>query len=105
MDRIFRTFIDSLRGNADVPALGTAMTGIAAALDLGTFAYLYAGRQSNAEVKLISNYPTAWTSHYLARGYEEIDPVIDRTVRTREPFQLGEPGADVVEHDGHKVRA
>lgn len=89
MDRVFRTFIDSLHSNADIPALGTAMTGIAAALDLGAFAYLFAGRQSNAEVKLISNYPTAWTSHYLANGYEEIDPVIDRAVRTREPFQWG----------------
>ncbi|MBZ0261357.1 MAG: autoinducer binding domain-containing protein, partial [Hyphomicrobiales bacterium] len=89
MDRIFRTFIDSLNSNADVPALRTAMTEIAAALDLGTFAYLFAGSQSDAEVKLISNYPTAWTSHYLANGYEEIDPVIDRVVRTREPFQWG----------------
>ncbi|MBZ0260818.1 MAG: autoinducer binding domain-containing protein, partial [Hyphomicrobiales bacterium] len=89
MDRVFRTFIDSLYSNTDIPALGTAMTGIAAALDLGTFAYLFVGRQSNAEVKLISNYPTAWTSHYLANGYEEIDPVIDRVVRTREPFQWG----------------
>jgi DNA-binding CsgD family transcriptional regulator len=89
MDRVFQTFIDSLYSSADIPALGTAMTGIAAALDLGTFAYLFAGRQSNAEVKLISNYPTAWTSHYLANGYEEIDPVIDRAVRTCEPFQWG----------------
>ena len=89
MDRVFQTFIDSLYGNADIPALGTAMSGIAAALDLGTFAYLFARRQPNAEVKLISNYPTAWTSHYLANGYEEIDPVIDRAVRTCEPFQWG----------------
>jgi DNA-binding CsgD family transcriptional regulator len=89
MDRVFQTFIDSLYSNADVPALATAMTGITAALDLGTFAYLFAGRQSNAEVKLISNYPTAWTSHYLANGYEEIDPVIERAVGTCVPFQWG----------------
>lgn len=89
MERIFRTFIDSLYSNADIPALGTAMTGIAAALDLGTFAYLFAGRQPSAEVKLISNYPTAWTSHYMANGYEDIDPVIDKAVRTCEPFQWG----------------
>lgn len=89
MDRVFRTFIDSLHGNADVPALGTAMTEISAALDLGTFAYLSAGRASNAQVKLISNYPTSWTSFYLANGYQDIDPVIDRAVRTREPFQWG----------------
>ncbi len=89
MDRIFRTFIDSIHSNADVPALGFAMTELAAAFDLGTFAYLFAGYQPNAEVRLISNYPTPWTSHYLANGYEKIDPVIDRVGRTREPFQWG----------------
>lgn len=89
MDRIFQTFIDSLHSNADVSALRIAMTEIAMALDLGTFAYLFAGSRYNAEVKLISNYPSAWTSHYLANGYEDIDPVIDRAVRTCEPFQWG----------------
>jgi LuxR family transcriptional regulator, activator of conjugal transfer of Ti plasmids len=102
MDRVFRTFIDALHANADVAALGTAMTGIAAALDLGAFAYLFAGRRSDAEVKLISNYPAAWTSHYLARRYEEIDPVIDKAAQSREPFQWGceywyrQPGAQQI---------
>jgi len=63
MDRVFRAFIDSLYSNADVPTLRIAMSEIAASLDLGIFAYLFAGRQSNADVKLISNYPAAWTSH------------------------------------------
>jgi LuxR family transcriptional regulator, activator of conjugal transfer of Ti plasmids len=89
MDHVFRTFIDSLHTNTDVPALEIAMTGIAAAFDLGAFAYLFAARQSHAEVKLISNYPTAWTSLYLAKGYEEIDPVIDKALQTHEPFQWG----------------
>jgi len=89
MDLIFRAFIDSLHSNAEIPALRTAMTEIAAALDLGTFAYLFAGYQHNAEVRLISNYPTAWTSHYLANGYEDVDPVIERSRRTREPFEWG----------------
>jgi LuxR family transcriptional regulator, activator of conjugal transfer of Ti plasmids len=89
MDRIFRTFIDSLYSNADVPALRMAMTEITVALDLGTFAYLFAASAPNAQVKLISNYPTSWTSFYLANDYEEIDPVIDMVRQTREPFQWG----------------
>lgn len=89
MDHFFRTFVDSIHSNADIPALGTAMTEVSAALDIGSFAYLFAGRQSNAEVKLISNYPTEWISHYLANGYEKIDPVVDRAVQSREPFQWG----------------
>lgn len=89
MDHVFRTFVDSLHGNADIRTLGSAMTEISGALDLSAFAYLYAGRRPNAEVKLISNYPTAWTSHYMANGYEKIDPVLDRAGQTREPFQWG----------------
>jgi LuxR family transcriptional activator of conjugal transfer of Ti plasmids len=89
MDRTFRTFIDRLHGNADVPALRMALTEITTALDLGTFAYLFAARAPNAQVKLISNYPTSWTSLYLANDYDEIDPVIDMVRQTREPFQWG----------------
>lgn len=89
MDHVFRAFADSLYGNTDIRTLGSAMAEIAEAFDLGAYAYLYAARQPNAEVKLISNYPTAWTSHYLANRFEEIDPVIDRVVRAREPFQWG----------------
>jgi LuxR family transcriptional regulator, activator of conjugal transfer of Ti plasmids len=89
MNRIFRNFIDSLNSNADIPTLGTAMTEVAAALDLGVFAYLFAGPQHNAEVKLISNYPIAWTSHYLVNDYQKIDPVIERAGQILEPFQWG----------------
>jgi len=89
MNRIFRAFIDSLHSNADIPALKIAMTEIAEALDLGAFAYLFAGCQPNAEVRLISNYPIAWTSYYMANGYDEIDPVIDKSGQTHEPFQWG----------------
>lgn len=89
MDRIFRTFVDSLHSNPDVPALRIAMTEIATALDLGTFAYLFAANAPSAQVKLISNYPISWTSLYLANDYEEIDPVIQMVGQTREPFQWG----------------
>ena len=89
MDRVFRTFIDSLHCNADIPALETAMTGIAMALDLGSFAYLFAARAPNAQAKLISNYSPSWTSLYLSNGYEAIDPVIAMVRQTREPFQWG----------------
>ncbi len=89
MDRVFQTFIDSLHSNADVPALRNAMIEVAAALDLGTFAYLFAACAPNAQVMLISNYPTSWTSLYLANDYEQIDPVIKKVGQTCEPFQWG----------------
>lgn len=89
MDRVFQTFVDSLHSNADVATLRIAMTEIAMALDLGSFAYLFAARAPNAQAKLISNYSPSWTSLYLSNGYEAIDPVIAMVRQTREPFQWG----------------
>ncbi|MBZ0216295.1 MAG: LuxR family transcriptional regulator [Fimbriimonadaceae bacterium] len=89
MDHVFQTFVDSLHGNADIPTLGSAMAEVAGAFDLSAFAYLYAGRQPNAEVKLISNYPKAWTTRYLAKQYDQIDPVVNRVGQTCEPFRWG----------------
>ncbi|MCC7482828.1 MAG: LuxR family transcriptional regulator [Hyphomicrobiales bacterium] len=89
MDHVFRAFVDSLHGHPDIRTLGSAMTEISEALDLSAFAYLYAGCRTNSAVNLISNYPAAWTSHYLANGYEKIDPVVYRAGQTREPFQWG----------------
>lgn len=42
-------------------------------------------------VKLISNYPSAWTTHYLHQHYERLDPVIQHVFTEVEPFQWG-PG-------------
>jgi len=89
MDRIFRAFIDTLNGNPDIPALHSAMGDVAAALELNCFAYLFESQQADAHVKLISNYPTAWTEHYLAKDYQQLDPVIDQATRQFEPFQWG----------------
>ena len=99
MDRVFRKFVDSLHGNADISLLRSAVSEISGALDLSAFAYLYASRRPNTEVKLISNYPTAWTSHYIANGYEKIDPVVGRAGQTREPFQWGREQWTLPLHD------
>jgi len=40
-------------------------------------------------VGLISNYPSAWTTHYLERHYERFDPVIIRALSHPEPFEWG----------------
>ena len=39
--------------------------------------------------RLISTYPRAWTSYYLARRYQRIDPVITEAFSRTEPFEWG----------------
>jgi hypothetical protein len=65
MHRIFQTFIDSLAESSDAQALHFAMEAAASALDLSCFAYLALPRASGGGARLISNYPTQWTTHYL----------------------------------------
>lgn len=89
MDRLFQTFVESLSRSPNASELQAAMEVIVAAFDLNRFAYLYSPRESPCEVKLISNYPSDWTSHYLANAYDRIDPVVGRARRAAEPFEWG----------------
>lgn len=65
------------------------MTQAAAGLDLSCFAYLSMPDQTGGQAGLISNYPSAWTTHYLQRHYERFDPVIIQALRHPEPFEWG----------------
>ena len=89
MDRIFRAFIDTLNDNPDISELHRAMGDVVAAFELNCFAYMFAPLRVDAEVKLISNYPGAWTTHYLAESYQKFDPVIDKAAGQSAPFQWG----------------
>jgi len=89
MHRIFQNFIDSLSGASDPGALGDAMAKTAAALDLSCFAYLSVPHRPRATPRLISNYPAAWTTHYLKHHYDRFDPVIIQALGHPEPFKWG----------------
>ena len=91
MHRIFQTFIDSLAASSDERALRLTMEAAAAAVDLACFAYLALPRAAGSGARLISNYPTAWTTHYLQSHYERLDPVIAQALSNPEPFEWG-PG-------------
>jgi hypothetical protein len=87
--RVFQNFIDLL-SSAEVPAdFSEAMALTATALDLSCFAYLALPRKQQDKPRLISTYPTKWTSHYLRSPYERIDPVIVQTLQNPEPFRWG----------------
>jgi DNA-binding CsgD family transcriptional regulator len=65
------------------------MSQAAAGLDLSCFAYLSMPGRAGSQAVLISNYPQAWTTHYLQRHYELFDPVIIQALGDPEPFQWG----------------
>lgn len=65
------------------------MSQAAAAFDLSCFAYLSMPDKTGGQAGLISNYPLAWTTHYLQRHYERFDPVIVQALGQPEPFEWG----------------
>jgi LuxR family transcriptional regulator, activator of conjugal transfer of Ti plasmids len=89
MHRIFQNFIDCLSSASNSDALRDAMSQAAAGLDLSCFAYLSMPDKSGGRAGLISNYPLAWTTHYLQKHYERFDPVIIQALGHPEPFQWG----------------
>jgi hypothetical protein len=89
MHRIFQAFVDHLSDSLDVNDLRSAMAEAATALDLPYFAYLSLPDLVGPEVRLISTYPVAWTTYYLRRHYERLDPVITQALGHPEPFEWG----------------
>src|SRR5260221_1729141 len=89
MNRIFQTFIDHLTESVDAETLRQSMAETIAALDLSCFAYLSVSCDQKGSPRLISTYPTTWTTHYLQRHYERFDPVIVQALRNPEPFEWG----------------
>jgi LuxR family transcriptional regulator, activator of conjugal transfer of Ti plasmids len=89
MHRIFQNFIDRLASADTAADFAQAMTVAASDLELSCFAYLALPGKIRGKPYLISTYPEEWTSHYLRRRYELVDPVITQALRTTEPFQWG----------------
>lgn len=89
MHRIFQTFIDRLSESANLVSLRDAMGEVGIALDLQYFAYLSLPDRRGDVPRLISTYPSLWTTHYLRNHYERLDPVIIQALAEPEPFEWG----------------
>jgi LuxR family transcriptional regulator, activator of conjugal transfer of Ti plasmids len=89
MHRLFQNFVDDLSNALHPEDLRDAMAEAAAALDLSCFAYLCAPDRPGDVPQLISNYPSAWTNHYLHNNFERFDPVVIHALRHPEPFEWG----------------
>ncbi|MGW1419899.1 LuxR family transcriptional regulator [Bradyrhizobium manausense] len=89
MHRIFQNFIDLLSKAENADAFCETMASTAAALDLSCFAYLSLPDASDKQPRVISTYPTAWTTYYLRNHYERVDPVVVQALKDPEPFRWG----------------
>ncbi|WP_352916859.1 autoinducer binding domain-containing protein [Mesorhizobium sp. M1348] len=78
MHRVFETFIEQLSASVDAADLCKAMASAAAGFDFPLFAYFTYLSASGDAPRLISNYPSSWTSVYLQQRYHSLDPVILR---------------------------
>ena len=90
MHRVFQAFIDGLAESSNAERLRAVLAEAGAALDLNCFAYLSMPPRRGDAPELISNYPLAWTDHYLRAHYERVDPVIVEVLTATEPFEWGQ---------------
>jgi LuxR family transcriptional regulator, activator of conjugal transfer of Ti plasmids len=65
MHRVFQRFVDGLAASGAAEGLHTVRAEASAAVDLNCFAYLSMPPRRGDAPELISNYPVAWTDHYL----------------------------------------
>ena len=70
----------------DLPALQSAMRRFASAVGVD---YYVSGnsRPGLAQPYIDSAYPPAWMAHYMANGYQYIDPVVLEAQRTPERYR------------------
>ena len=94
MHDVFRRFVDRLMARPDIGSLGDTLAEALAELEIQSYAYLLIPAGSQAPTRVISNYPAAWTAHYLASHYETIDPVIVEACKALDSFAWG-PDADL----------
>ena len=81
MQRIFGDFLDGISESNDEPGMLAVMARAVSTLELHSFAYLAPPTASKAGTRLISTYPTSWTSHYLLQKYEDVDPPLRTRLR------------------------
>jgi len=89
MYEILDRFIERLNDSHEPTSFQQAMAEAAFAFELPCFAYLRMPRDGKSLAALISNYPPAWTQHYLNSHFERLDPVIQVSHTQKEPFEWG----------------
>lgn len=89
MECVLQAFLDDIELAGNIHQLRGVLATIIAGLGLGSYAYLALNNCPSRKPRLISSYDTRWTDHYLAKHYEQRDPVIVRSLHYPEPFEWG----------------
>ncbi len=86
MCRAFSTYIEQLEAADAQQQLGDALTTVADSFDLPLVAYIGLSRRRHLPLRLITNYPPIWATHYFANNYQYGDPVLSRSRIETNPF-------------------
>jgi DNA-binding CsgD family transcriptional regulator len=72
----FRIYLEQLEDAGSEQQLYKALASVAGNFDIPLFAYFAPPLRRKLPVRLISNYPPRWATHYFEQGYQESDPVL-----------------------------
>ena len=89
MECVLQAFLDDLDLAGNIHQLRNIMGTVAIGLGLGSYAYLALSNVPARRPRLISSYDIRWTDYYLAKRYEQRDPVILRSLHDPKPFEWG----------------
>jgi DNA-binding CsgD family transcriptional regulator len=89
MEYVFQAFLDDIELAGNIHQLRAVLAAIITGLGLGSYAYLALSNSLSRRPRLVSNYDARWTDYYLAKRYEQRDPVILRSLRDPEAFEWG----------------
>jgi hypothetical protein len=95
MHDVFHGFVEQLTDSPDKVDLCNVLAETASSLDLPSFAYLLPSTRLGRAANLISTYPQPWTSRYLHRRYEEVDPVIHQARGRQDTFSWDADGGEL----------
>jgi len=89
MEYVLQAFLDELELAGNIHQLRNVLTAVAVGIGLGSYAYMALANSPSKRPRLISSYDTRWTDHYLAKRYEQRDPVIVRSLHDPKSFEWG----------------
>lgn len=85
----YEEFVDNLTKSHDEVDLLRAFETLLSTFEINRFAYAHLPLGSKPSAHYISNYPSSWTSIYLQRQYQHIDPVVFHGSCREAPFRWG----------------
>jgi len=100
-ENIFQEFVDALQTAMDENEFERIATRASHGLGFRWFAYLSI---VDSSLKLISSYPKSWTSRYLRRQYQQLDPVILRAQTEHATFTWGASSGSIRPASREQVR-